>query len=155
MRGATLIVVEDLAGPSVRGRGGHALYVLQTLLGLERLGHRVVFVEVLEHVPDVDAVAAFTALTTRWWHEDSCALLGPDGSRLAGMTDDAFDAAVAGADGVITLAAHYRAEPWPRLERVRPRCSSSRIPRTRTSGPWVTIRTRCSASTTCTSRSGC
>jgi len=118
---ATLIVVEDLAGPSVRGRGGHALYVLQTLLGLERLGHRVVFVEVLEHVPDVDAVAAFTALTRRWWHEGASALLGPDGSRLAGMTDDAFDAVVGVADAVITLAAHYRADPWPRLERVRPR----------------------------------
>ena len=35
------------------------------------------------------------------------------------MTDYVFDAAVAGADGVITLAAHDRAEPWPRLERVR------------------------------------
>src|SRR5262245_45819811 len=118
---ATLIVVEDLAGPSVRGRGGHALFVLQTLLGLERLGHRVVFVEVLERVPDHEAVEAFTTLTTRWWHPDACALLAPEGAVLAGMSDGALDAVVDVADAVITLSAHYRAEPWPRFADVRPR----------------------------------
>jgi hypothetical protein len=37
------------------------------------------------------------------------------------MPADAFDEAIDAADAVITLAAHYRRAPWPRLERVRPR----------------------------------
>src|SRR5690349_24726410 len=37
------------------------------------------------------------------------------------MPDAALDASARAADAVITLAAHYRAGPWPRLERVRPR----------------------------------
>ena len=118
---ATLIVVEDLAGPSVRGRGGHALYVLQTLIGLRRLGHRVVFIEFLDADDDPDAVTTFTSLTTRWWQPDECALLASDGRVLAGMSEAALDTAIATADAVITLAAHYRRAPWPRLERVRPR----------------------------------
>jgi len=118
---ATLVVVEDLVGPSVRGRGGHAMYVLQTLLGLERLGHRVVFVECLDRQADAAAVAEFRSLMTRWWHPDACALLAPDGRALAGMSDAALDAAAAAADAVITLAAHYREQPWPRLEGIRPR----------------------------------
>ena len=73
---ATLIVVEDLAASSVRGRGGHALYVLQTILGLARLGHRVVFVECLDEHDDA-AVASFTALMARWWDLDESALLAP------------------------------------------------------------------------------
>jgi hypothetical protein len=118
---ATLIVVEDLAGPSVRGRGGQALLVLQTIIGLERLGHRVVFLEYLDRADDPEAVASFTTLMARWWHPDQCALLDADGRVLAGMTDRALDATAADADAVITLAAHYRRAPWPRLERVRPR----------------------------------
>jgi hypothetical protein len=118
---ARLILVEDLAGPAVRGRGGHAMYVLQTLIGLERLGHRVVFVECLDAAPDAEAVASFTSVTGRWWRPDRSALLAPDGRVVAGMSDDAFEAAVEDAHAVITLAAHYRAAPWPRLERVRPR----------------------------------
>jgi len=117
---ATLIVVEDLAASSVRGRGGHALYVLQTILGLARLGHRVVFVECLDEHDD-GAVASFTALMARWWDLDESALLAPDGRVLAGMAADAFEGAIAAADAVITLAAHYRRAPWPRLEGVRPR----------------------------------
>ena len=33
---ARLIVIEDLIGPSVAGRGGHAMHVLQILEGLRR-----------------------------------------------------------------------------------------------------------------------
>jgi hypothetical protein len=117
---ATLIVVEDLAGPSVRGRGGHALYVLQAVIGLQQLGHRVVFLEFLDD-DDPEAVSWFTRLTARWLRPDDCALLDSEGRVLTGMTDDALDDAVAAADAVVTLAAHYRRVPWPRLERVRPR----------------------------------
>ena len=67
---ATLIVVEDLAGPSVRGRGGHMLYVLQTIIGLRRLGHRVVFLEYLDREDDPEAVASFTSTMARWWDPD-------------------------------------------------------------------------------------
>ncbi|HEU0316284.1 MAG TPA: hypothetical protein VFR49_03075, partial [Solirubrobacteraceae bacterium] len=56
---ARLIAVEDLAGPSVVGRGGHAMHVLQFLEGLRRLGHDVLFLEFLEEPPDRAAVAYF------------------------------------------------------------------------------------------------
>src|SRR5437588_827281 len=48
---ATLIVVEDLAAPASLGRGGHAMYVLQWLHALERLGHHVLFLEFLREDP--------------------------------------------------------------------------------------------------------
>jgi hypothetical protein len=118
---ATLIVVEDLAGRSVRGRGGHALYVLQTVRGLARLGHRVVFVECLDEEGDAEAIESFASLMARWWRLDASALLTRDGRVLAGMADDELDDAARSANAIITLAAHYRREPWPRLERVRPR----------------------------------
>jgi len=118
---ATLIVVEDLVANSVRGRGGHTLYVMQTLHGLARLGHRVVFVEFLHDEADLEAVESFTGLMSRWWQLDACALLTRDGRGLAGMSVADLRATADAADAVITMAAHYRREPWPVVDRVRPR----------------------------------
>jgi hypothetical protein len=58
---ARLIVIEDLAGPSVAGRGGHAMHVLQILEGLRRLGHDVLFLEFLTERPAPEAATAFVA----------------------------------------------------------------------------------------------
>src|SRR5947207_3177962 len=59
---STLIVVEDLAAPAVIGRGGLAMYLLQFLSGLARLGHDVLFVEFLQEEPDTAAVRNFNTV---------------------------------------------------------------------------------------------
>jgi glycosyltransferase involved in cell wall biosynthesis len=119
---ARLIVVEDLAGRAVVGRGGTAMYVMQILNGLARLGHDVVFVEFLDEEPDAAAVSYFRSVVERWWSPQRAALiLEPTLTCRAGLQVDAVRAAAADAEAVITLAAHYRREPWPLLEDVRPR----------------------------------
>lgn len=115
---ARLIAIEDLAGPSVSGRGGHAMHVLQILEGLRRLGHDVLFLEFLAAAPAPEAVAAFgEALGDR----PGALLDASTGESFAGQPRRAVAAFAARAEGVISLAAHYRREPWPLLEAVRPR----------------------------------
>lgn len=119
---ARLIAVEDLAGPSVLGRGGHAMHVLQILEGLRRLGHDVLFVEYLDAAPSPEALRSFTSLVGDWWDPGRAALLDAQtGASHAGLSTAAVRSFAAGAAGLLTLAAHYRAEPWPLLEAVRPR----------------------------------
>jgi hypothetical protein len=122
---ATLIVVEDLAASASLGRGGHGMYVVQWLHGLERLGHRVVFLEFLKEDPGParPAVARYFGETvTAWWHpEQSALLVEGTGESLYGL-DAGLVARVAGeAAAVISLAAHYRRDPYPLINRVRPR----------------------------------
>ena len=115
---ARLIAIEDLAGPSVAGRGGHAMHVLQILEGLRRLGHDVLFLEFLEERPAADAAAAFlTTLGDR----PGALLDAATGESFAGLAREEVAAFAARADAVISLAVHYRREPWPLLEAVRPR----------------------------------
>jgi len=119
---ARLIAVEDLAGPSVLGRGGHAMHVLQILEGLRRLGHDVLFLEYLEEPPSAAAARSFMSLVKGWWDPGRAALLdAATGASLAGISTDAVRSFAADAEGLLSLAAHYRAEPWPLLEDVRPR----------------------------------
>ncbi|MCA1690233.1 MAG: hypothetical protein LC720_07340, partial [Actinobacteria bacterium] len=72
---ARLIVVEDLAGPSVVGRGGHAMHVLQILEGLRRLGHEVLFLEFLDERPDPAARAYFEMVLRGRWEPQRASLL--------------------------------------------------------------------------------
>jgi len=119
---ARLIAVEDLVGPSVLGRGGHAMHVLQILEGLRRLGHDVLFVEYLDSPPSAQSLRSFTSLVERWWDPERAALLDArSGASIAGLSTAAVRSFVAGAAGLLSLAAHYRAEPWPLMEAVRPR----------------------------------
>jgi hypothetical protein len=122
---ATILVVEDLAAPASVGRGGHSMYVLQWLHGLEWLGHEVVFVEFLRQDPGeagAGAVRYFGETATAWWHPERSALLvEPTGESLYGLTAEEVRRSAARADALLTLAAHYRREPYPFLEKVRPR----------------------------------
>ncbi|UTI66646.1 glycosyltransferase [Paraconexibacter antarcticus] len=119
---ARLIAVEDLVGPSVLGRGGHAMHVLQILEGLRRLGHDVLFLEYFEEPPTPEAVATFHTLVDGWWDPERAALLdAATGESHVGLSSSAVADFAARADGLLSLAAHYRAEPWPLLEDVRPR----------------------------------
>jgi hypothetical protein len=115
---ARLIAIEDLAGPSVFGRGGHAMHVLQILEGVRSLGHHVLFLEFLEAPPEPQAAAAFGAILGE---RPSALLDAITGESFAGLPRESVAAFAARADAVISLAAHYRREPWPLLEKVRPR----------------------------------
>ncbi|MCU1427910.1 MAG: hypothetical protein JWL83_1910 [Actinomycetia bacterium] len=119
---SNLIVVEDMAAPSVVRRGGQALMVLQHLQGLARLGHRVLFVEFLDAEPDPSAVGWFEDVMRDWWSIDQSALLvAPSYESRAGVSASDVAAAASDADAVITISAHYRREPWPFIDQVRPR----------------------------------
>jgi hypothetical protein len=119
---ATLVVVEDLAHPAVVGWGGIAVHVLQYLEGLRRLGHEVYCVEFLEEPPEAHAVRYFESVIRDWWSPERAALLvEPTLESVSGLDAEAVGEIAARADGLITLSAHYRSEPWPLLESVRPR----------------------------------
>ena len=115
---ARLIAIEDLAGPSVAGRGGHAMHVLQILEGLERLGHEVLFLEFLDEAPDRAARDAFVSVLG---DRRGALLDASTGASFAGAATEDVARFAAGAAAVISLAAHYRREPWPLIGHVRPR----------------------------------
>lgn len=115
---ARLIVIEDLAGPSVAGRGGHAMHVLQALEGLRRLGHDVLFLEFVDEAPPPEARAAFTRLLGS---RPGALLDAASATSHAGVAREAVADFATHADAVISLAAHYRREPWPLLADIRPR----------------------------------
>ncbi len=115
---ARLVAIEDLAGPSVAGRGGHAMHVLQILEGLRRLGHEVLFLEFVEEPPAPAAVAAFGQVLSG---RPAALLDAASGRVYTGLAREQVAAFAARADAVISLAAHYRREPWPLLEAIRPR----------------------------------
>ena len=119
---ARLVVVEDLVGPSVFGRGGQAMRVLQILEGLRRLGHDVLFLEFLDEQPEPAAIACLGEVLRGRWDRGRFALLDSrSGQSHAGVGREEVAAFAAGADAVISLAAHYRRAPWPLLADVRPR----------------------------------
>ncbi|MEJ7783746.1 MAG: hypothetical protein WKF96_03010 [Solirubrobacteraceae bacterium] len=119
---ARIVAVEDLVGPSVAGRGGNAMRVLQVLESLRRLGHDVLFVEYLEEAPGTSVLEAFDSLVRGWWEPGRAALLDAESAEsYAGCSSDAVSAFAAGAHALISLAAPFRREPWPLLEAVRPR----------------------------------
>ena len=75
---ARLIVIEELAGSLVLGRGGHAMEPLQWLQGFERQGHNVIFLEFLKKDPGPEkeaVVGYFRDTVTQWWHAEHSALI--------------------------------------------------------------------------------
>jgi hypothetical protein len=101
------------------------MYVLQWLHGLKRLGHDVYFLEFVEEVPAEQrrgVVRYFAATVQRWWYPDRAALLlESSGESLYGLNAMQVATLAAGAAALITLAAHYRRDPHPLVEKIRPR----------------------------------
>lgn len=122
---ATLIVIEELAGPVVLGRGGHVMHILQWLHGLERLGHRVLFVEFLEGDSQgarESIVDYFREIVETWWRPSSAALiLRSSCESLYGLDADGVARIAGDAAAVITLMATYHRHPHPLVEHIRPR----------------------------------
>jgi hypothetical protein len=54
--------------------------VVQWLVGLERLGHDVLFINTVAEMPPEDEIKAasyFESTMARWWHIDQSALFNP------------------------------------------------------------------------------
>src|SRR5262245_13127960 len=121
----TLVVVSDLAEPASIGRGGLSMYVLQWLHGLERLGHRVVFLEFLKKDPGESReslVRYFRDTITKWWRpQQSALLLATSATSLFGLESEEVRHVARQAAAVITIAATYRSDPYPLIDDVRPR----------------------------------
>src|SRR5262245_58112655 len=122
---ATLIVLEDLASPASWGRGGHAMYAMQWLHSFERLGHRVIFIEFLKEDPGSAREAVvryFRDIVSSWWRPEQCALvIEPTLESLYGLSAGQISRHASAAAAVISLAAHYRRQPFPLIDKVRPR----------------------------------
>jgi hypothetical protein len=101
------------------------MYVLQWLHGLERLGHEVLFLEFLQEDPQEKRrgmVRYFGAMMERWWHPDRSALLLESTTEsLYGLNAPQVAASAGQAAALITLAAHYRRDPYPLVDIIRPR----------------------------------
>jgi hypothetical protein len=101
------------------------MFLMQYLRGLERLGHRVLFVEFLEKEPRKNrarVVGYFGEAVSAWWHPESSALLVESTNKsLYGLAPEQVANFAAGADAVISLSARYRPTPYPLIGHVRPR----------------------------------
>jgi hypothetical protein len=106
-------------------RGGHVAFVLQWLVGLQQLGHDVLFVNPvsrLEPDDEMRAVQSFVSTVETWWHLDRSTLLDVDSHRvLAGLPYSEVKSFADGAAALITIAIIAEREPPPPLDRVRPR----------------------------------
>lgn len=112
MRGATL------AWAGIR-RGGHATYVLQWLEGLQRLGHDVLYHDVVDDRPEV--VRAFRDIVERSWRPQRSAAVLPSGEVVYGIDMAEIEQFARQAAAVISLGATYSADLEPWLEPARPR----------------------------------
>jgi hypothetical protein len=121
----TLIVVAEIAGAAVIGRGGQAMFQLQWLQGFERAGHDVYFVEFLKDDPAAATnaiVAEYKDTVCRFWKPDRCALILAEPTRsLFGLSIQEVAKVAHRADALITIAAFYSRDPHPLVAEVRPR----------------------------------
>jgi len=103
-------------------RGGHVAFVLQWLIGLERLGHEVLFVNLTETEPTPMAVQSFVNTCDTMWHLKRSALVDTrNHCVLAGMSYSDLQSFADSSAAIITVALTGECEPPPPLERVRPR----------------------------------
>jgi hypothetical protein len=122
---ATLIVIEQIAAPATIGRGGQSMYLLQWLQGFRRLGHDVLYLEFVDKDPGKQReriVNFFADIVTQWWDPEwSALILEKNQESLFGLDASQVSRLAAKAAAVIQLSAQYRAQPYPLIDRVRPR----------------------------------
>ena len=120
---ANLILQGDFVYDGRVQRGGHAMYVLHWLHGLERLGHKVVL---LNHVGDdqlkerAGTLRRFGELVSEWWHPDRTALLYRNDS-IFGMDKHQLTQFAREAAALITLGVPGRRQVAEVVAEVRPR----------------------------------
>ena len=106
-------------------RGGHVAFVLQWLVGLERLGHDVLFVNTTATPRPEDhtrLVSAFVDTVSTWWRLEQSALVDTSAQRcLAGRSFADVERFAADADALLTLALAGERDPPAPLDRARRR----------------------------------
>jgi hypothetical protein len=125
--GLTIVIAYSIAGAP--GHGGSTWALLQYVLGLRRLGHRVIFVDPIppaalrpEQAPlrESTNAAYFSAVVRRFGLEHTSALLLADGTRATvGMRYAAIVDAVRDADVLINVSGVLRDEGLLSLARRR------------------------------------
>jgi hypothetical protein len=121
---ATLIVIQDLLWSGAKPRGGHAMCVLQWLHGLERLGHRAIFLNFVDWDPGEvpGTVEYFGSLMEEWWHTDQCALIRAGSSQsIYGLSGQQIRAEAEAASALLTIAVSGARAASELVENVRPR----------------------------------
>ena len=99
-------------------RGGHAVYILQWIEGLRRLGHDVLYHEI---VSNPDAVGTLRYFVESPWCSARAVAVTRSGRVLYGMSRDELTAFVHEAQLLISLGAVYSPDPEPWLADIRPR----------------------------------
>jgi hypothetical protein len=122
---AKIVFIQDLVWSSGKCRGGHAMWILQWLQGLERLGHDILFLDYLCWDPREnggEGLRRFQQIMTQWWKKNHYALVYlKTMESLCGVSIQEVARFAEKADAVITCVAPGGRDVPPFVERVRPR----------------------------------
>jgi hypothetical protein len=147
---AKLVFLQDSVWDGTVSRGGQNMFVLQWMRGLERLGHEVIFIDLIQSNFSDGREAmlrAFDQVISKWWHPQQTALLVmPTMEALYGVDIGQLSRFAESAAGLVTVSDPFRREPPDFIRNVRPRIFSSPIRLIRTSGQQRQTRQTSSAS---------
>ena len=122
---ARLIVISDFVWDGTISRGGHTMFMLQWLKGLERLGHEVLFIDLVKsdfHERRESVRRAFHQVVQKWWHADLASLMvGSTFDSIYGLDAAAVSRFAEESAALITIAVPASREPFPLTAEVRPR----------------------------------
>jgi hypothetical protein len=105
----------DLVWSGDSWRGGHIVFILHWLHGLRRLGHRVLYCDLIDS-DDVRAAALFRDVVERWWEPSLAAAVDPkSGSATVGKSAGEVATFARAADALVTLGCRSTREPEPWL----------------------------------------
>jgi hypothetical protein len=139
---ARLIVIEDIVWDGTISRGGHTMFMLEWLQGLKRLGHEVLFLDLVrsdfqeqrERVSD-----AFGEVIQKWWHPNLTSLMvGSTLDSLYGLDAAAVSRFAEKSAALIAVGVPPSREPFPLTAKVRLRILIDQDPVYTQS--WVTTR---------------
>ena len=122
---ARLIIIEDIVWDGTISRGGHTMFMLQWLHGLERLGHEVLFLDLIssDFQEQRERVSrAFDEVIQKWWHADLTSLMvGSTFDSLYGLDAAAVSRFAEESAALIRIGVPASREPFPLTAKVRPR----------------------------------
>jgi hypothetical protein len=124
-RMARLIVISNIVWDGTVSRGGQTMLLLQWLLGLERLGHEVLFLNPIksdfqERRETVKRL--FDEVIKKWWHANLTSLMVDSTlDSLYGLDAAAVTRFAEQSAGLIVVGVRASREPFPLTTKVRPR----------------------------------
>ena len=122
---AKLIFLQDIVWDGTVSRGGQNMFLLQWMRGLERLGHEVVFLDLIgsDFAEERQTMLrAFHRVISKWWHPEQTALVvAATMESLYGMDLRQLSRFADAAAAVVIVSAPFRREPPAFIRDVRPR----------------------------------